>query len=499
MRDALAVGEDQRRSLVGLGLAEGVQRLLRVGAHGDLRDVDIAIGDRLESEILACHPLAGARELRHGAERRRLRGLAAGVGVDLGVEDQDVDVASARQHVVEAAVADVVGPAVAADDPDAAPDQMIDHRQEIARRFAVLLEEPGLQFGDADSLGADFRLLNLRCIENAVGKFLADDRSKIAQERPREVEMLVGGKPEPKAELGIVFEQRIRPSRPAPFPVLRPRGDRLAGPVDRRTAGGIGDLRAVAEQLRQEFQVRRLAAPGARAGELEQRLEELHAAHVGEIDAGAIVDRQLLEKGDVGPFGCEERLLARHVDRLDARLARARDRAGLDAEAAAGAVLHVELQREARFRVAARIDRRRLERGGRGGEQILVVVARTDDAVRTNEAALSALDAEILLPDRDLVGDVALLVGAGAGGKRAVGRNQADGNVVAAPDEHLRRHLPHEIGRIGGHDGRAVAVAADGCRDLDLEEALQRSVDGGEVLRDDRFALAAVTSCGSIP
>ena len=66
--------------------------------------------------------------MRRACRRRRtwrrrraacLGRLAAGVGVDLGVEHQHVDVASAGQHVVQAAEADVVGPAVAADDPDA--------------------------------------------------------------------------------------------------------------------------------------------------------------------------------------------------------------------------------------------------------------------------------------------------------------------------------------------------------------------------------------------
>ena len=38
------------------------------------------------------------------------------------------------QHVIEAAVADVVAPAVAADDPHALLDQFVGHRQQIARR-----------------------------------------------------------------------------------------------------------------------------------------------------------------------------------------------------------------------------------------------------------------------------------------------------------------------------------------------------------------------------
>ena len=63
--------------------------------------------------------------------------LAAGVGVDLGIEDQDVDVAAGGDHVVEAAEADVVGPAVAADDPDALLDQGVGEGEEVARFGSV--------------------------------------------------------------------------------------------------------------------------------------------------------------------------------------------------------------------------------------------------------------------------------------------------------------------------------------------------------------------------
>jgi hypothetical protein len=77
-------------------------------------------------EVLTRDALAGGRELGHGSEGRRLRRLAAGVRIDLGIEHQDVDVATGRQHVVESAIADVVGPAVATDDPDAPPHEMID-------------------------------------------------------------------------------------------------------------------------------------------------------------------------------------------------------------------------------------------------------------------------------------------------------------------------------------------------------------------------------------
>ena len=446
MGDTLGVGEDQRGALVGLGFAKSVERLLRVGAHGDLRNINVAVGDRLEREVLARDALAGGGELRGGAERRRLRRLAAGVGIDLGVEHQNVDVAPGGQHVVEAAVADVIGPAVAADDPDAAPDEVVDHRQKIAGGLAVQLEEARLQLGDADALGPDLRFLDLRRLEDGVGQILTDDRSQLAEQRLREFEMLVGGEAETKAELGVVLEEGIRPRRAAALAILRPGGDRLAAAVDRRATCGVGDLGAIAEELREELQVRGFSTTGAGSGEFEQRLEKLDAAHVGEVDAGAVVDREFLEEGEVRPLGGDQRFLVRHVDCLDARLARADRRAGLDAEAAAGAILDVELQRETGLRVAACVDRGRLEGGGRAGEEVLVVVARADNAVRADEAALAALDAEVFLPHRHAVGDVALLVGAGAGGEGAVRRDEADRNVVAAPGEHLGGHLLYEIG-----------------------------------------------------
>jgi hypothetical protein len=55
--------------------------------------------------VVAVHPLGTA------ARGVAVGGLASGVRVHLGVEHQDVDVVTRRQHVVEATEADGVGPA----------------------------------------------------------------------------------------------------------------------------------------------------------------------------------------------------------------------------------------------------------------------------------------------------------------------------------------------------------------------------------------------------
>src|SRR3974390_1939270 len=98
--------------------------------------------------------------------------------------------------------------------------------------------------------------------------------------------MLAGGEPKAKPKPGIILEQRIRPRRAPALMVFGPGRHRKVRTIDRRAAGGVGNLQAVAEQLRKQFQIRCLAAPRARPGEFEQRLEKLNTAYVGEIDAG---------------------------------------------------------------------------------------------------------------------------------------------------------------------------------------------------------------------
>ena len=84
--------------------------------------------------------------------------------------------------------------------------------------------------------------------------------------------MLVSSEAESKSELGIVLEKRIRPCGPASLGIFCPWSNRKVAAVNRRTASCIGDLGAVAEQLAQQFEVRRLAAAPASARKLEQRL-----------------------------------------------------------------------------------------------------------------------------------------------------------------------------------------------------------------------------------
>ena len=125
---------------------------------------------------------------------------------------------------------------------------------------------------DALALLEDLDLVLLRAVDDLVAEVVAEDRREALEDLDGVLALLVERKAEAEAEFGVVFEERVCPGRAAAVGVLRPRRRRQIAAEDRGTAGGVRDDGAVAEELRHQLQVRRLAAAGAGAGELEERL-----------------------------------------------------------------------------------------------------------------------------------------------------------------------------------------------------------------------------------
>ena len=82
-----SVGNNHGRSLIALSLLERPHQLRWVGAHRHLGDIDVAVSHQHGAEILFAAALAGRSKLRHRADRCRLGALTAGVGIDLGIND----------------------------------------------------------------------------------------------------------------------------------------------------------------------------------------------------------------------------------------------------------------------------------------------------------------------------------------------------------------------------------------------------------------------------
>ena len=229
MGDAGAVGDEHRRAVVGVGLEEGLHRLVVLRAEGDVRDVDVAVGHRQHAEVLLRDRLAVRGELGRGADRRRLRRLAARVRVDLGVEDEDVDVLVRGEDVVEAAVADVVGPAVAADDPDALLDEVVGELVEDLRRLGVRPRRaPSASSGAprraarCAAMPASFVMSAFRISSTSVSPSGAESCPQKVLRAVRSCVSTARRIPEP--ELGVVLEERVGPGRAAPVAVRRRTG-----------------------------------------------------------------------------------------------------------------------------------------------------------------------------------------------------------------------------------------------------------------------------------
>ena len=71
MLDARRMGDDQRGSLMGGGLVEGLQQLGVAGPEGNRGDIDVAIADRHQAQILLRRRFAACGELGDRPHRRR--------------------------------------------------------------------------------------------------------------------------------------------------------------------------------------------------------------------------------------------------------------------------------------------------------------------------------------------------------------------------------------------------------------------------------------------
>ena len=424
--DAVAVGDDERWAGVGLGLTEGLQGLLRVRTEGHPGNIDRAVGDGLHGHVLLGGLLAAGGELGDGTQRCRLGGLTTSVGVHLGVHHQDVDVTAGGEHVVHAARTDVVGPAVTADDPHRATQQVIGDTQQVAYQRGLLHRLQLVdELGDTTFLVHQVVLGELRGVEQVVDELGVELVGHGLQVTLGQPGLHVGGQPHAQTELGIVLEQRVRPGRSTSVGVLAPGGGRQVAAVDRRAAGGIGHLGTVTEELGDEFDVGRLTAAGTGAGELEQRLEELGATHGGEVHPGPVVDRQGVEELDVLALIGLVQVLGQ-VDGLAIRASDRMGRACLDAQTTAGALVGHHLQGVARLGQTGGVELGGLE-GLRGALQgRLLVVLGANDAVRAHEGTVSALDAGLRVPLGDDVGEGAVLETGRTGWVGAVGGQAGD-------------------------------------------------------------------------
>ncbi len=110
----------------------------------------------------------------------------------------------------------------------------------------------------------------------------------------------------------------------------------------------------------------------------------------------------------------------------------------------------------------------------------------------TAEDALVALDARLGVPDRDLQGDVALLVARGADGIGAVDRHRRNRQGVAAGGDHLGGHAPDELGGVGRNGAAHVGDGGRLGRHRHAVDPLPRQLRRPHIHLDNGAPLVAV-------
>ena len=447
-----AVADDDGGAVIGLGLPQGTQRLRLIGAHGHLRHIHIAVLHQDAAQILLCHLLAAGGKFGGGTGGRGLGCLSAGVGVHLGVQYQQVHVTVLRHHMVDAAEADVIRPAVAAHSPDRLLGQIGSALKDVFHVLRLLgLFQRGQQ-RVCDGAGALVLIppvlvgLHSLC-GNTRGLDGVQTEQQLLTDGVLRVEEAVG-------KLGVVLKQGVLPRGAVTLAVLAIGQDGCAAADGGGAARGVAHIHVVAEQLAQQLDICRLRAAGTGGGELEVGLGELGTLHA------LVADDILLQVLLVHSHMIEQRLLGLHL--LEGSHGqRALGGTGCQAHAAAQAIVGGHLHPEGirRSVLAQTLGGRGDKSGGHLCLFLLGQQHRADGRVGTAHGAAVALDAGRGVPLGYGGGHTALGIGGGAVLPRAVQHavllEHGHGQLVAL----LPIHGQHDVadkGRGADLGGRCV-------------------------------------------
>ena len=148
------VGDNQRRPWIRFRFLNGFHRLVELRPQRNLRDVDVSIHHHADAQIFTRLALAVLTKFRDRPQWRCFRGLSAGVGIALSIKHQNIDVFGQAQDMIKTAETNIVGPPVAADQPDRFFNQRVSISQELFSSFNTLKRVA--QF-------SNLRATNVRC------------------------------------------------------------------------------------------------------------------------------------------------------------------------------------------------------------------------------------------------------------------------------------------------------------------------------------------------
>ncbi|KAF5044330.1 hypothetical protein DSECCO2_492900 [anaerobic digester metagenome] len=387
--------------------------------------------------------------------------------------------------MVQPAIADIVGPTVAAEDPEGILGEEFLVLVDLVEKRVAVHEGQDVTNGVAVFFGFFSVAAVFEPALEGFGQIFGQLAFQSLDDQVDQLGLTLGiGHLYAVSELGGVLEQGVAPGRAVPFGVDRVGSGRSGSAPDGGAARGVGDDHALAEELGQHLDVGGFAAARAGAGEFHQRLLELAALDgvaTGQVVLEGYGGRELV----VGHFAGSLGLQGLHDQ------SRGLGRADVGAVAAAHAVQGVDLDAELHALEFLADGVKSLEGLGSVGHLLLGQQHGQDGGVRADEGALVALDAVACDPLGHVDGHAALLELGGGHGEQTVRLEGGHGQIVALLGQDGTHDVLDEIGLV-----LVVLAVADGVgpggRDLDLDQVRGGLIHGGDVHVDDLVALLAV-------
>ena len=132
MRDAMTVSDNYRRPIICVSFHKGIQCLLIAGTHGNFGYIDIPISHCDHSEVFFRNGFALGCEASDRCARCRFGCLPTRVGINFGIQNQEVYISSTCQDMIQTAVANIIRPAIPSHDPYAFTYQHIHQAKQIS-------------------------------------------------------------------------------------------------------------------------------------------------------------------------------------------------------------------------------------------------------------------------------------------------------------------------------------------------------------------------------
>ena len=394
--------------------------------------------------------------------------------------------------MIQTAVADVVGPAVAAVHPHGLLGHIFAALEDLGHHSLLLSAELGaLQHGQqlVGSHGGGIQVvIGLQPLgDGGLHGGILGHAVQLLNELRHSSTQLLHSQAHTIGELGVVFKQGVGPCHALAFLILAVRHAGHSGTPGLGAAGGVGQVHLVAVELGQELDVGRLAAAGAGPVELHQGLAQLAALECELVDA-VVLFRQSLQ---ILPACLIQGNLVggNHLQRLAAL------GAGGNAAAAAGAIQGGYTHGVLEAVHLGTLGVHQIHPCGGISSFLLIQQIGADYRMGTHKGAHVALDALAGIPHRQVRGDAALFILGGAQGHGAILHALKGGNrqQVALLGVNGHQDVLDNVGHIGGGglDSSAGEILP-ALLHLHLLHGVDAGVHGGDVHVHNLLALESV-------